>query len=62
MQKVPLQGGCCRKLDSGRRPAFSPIQLHWQQSGEFVLYLADFCMDLSAGSGLGAVAGSGDRL
>lgn len=58
MQKVPLQGGCCRKFDSGLRPAFSPIQLHRQQSGEFVLYVADFCMDLSAGSGLGGVAGS----
>lgn len=28
MQKVPLQGGCCRKLDSGSMLAFSPIQLH----------------------------------
>lgn len=55
VQNIHLQGKCCRKFDSGRRLAFSPIQLHWQQSREFVLYLADFCMDLSAGSGLGGV-------
>lgn len=58
----PSSRGCCRKLDSGHGLAFPPIQLHWQQRGEFVLYLADFCMDLSAGSGLGGVAGSGIAL